>query len=283
VTFTADTLHDIRSVSKSVVSMLFGIARGDGAVPNLDTPVLEYFPELADLRTPERLQITVRNALTMTTGLHWDERTYPYTDRRNSEIAMEFAPDIYRHTLTQTIDTPPGTHFNYSGGDVALIGAIVARETKMPLETFARQRLFGPLGIAQFEWSKRGDIPRAQSGLRLTTPDLAKLGQLMLNGGRWNGVQIVPQDWVIESTSPHIAVEPDPECGTKYGYFWWLEAGCETQPHTPGFVGVGNGGQRLWVVPSRKLVVALTAGLYDDPRQRDMPTAVLAGVLAAVR
>jgi CubicO group peptidase (beta-lactamase class C family) len=91
---------------------------------------------------------------------------------------------------------------------------------------------------------------------------------------------------VDTSTNPHIDVDPpekrDPDCGTKYGYFWWLDAGCATQPRTPGFAGVGNGGQRLWVVPSRKLVVAMTAGLYDDPRQRDASTAVLTAVLGGV-
>ncbi len=92
VQFGPDTLHDIRSVTKSVVSMLFGIALTDGAIKSLDTPVLDYFPEYKDLHTPERMKIRLSDVLSMTSGLHWDERTYPYTDPRNSEIAMDLAP-----------------------------------------------------------------------------------------------------------------------------------------------------------------------------------------------
>ena len=282
VTFTADTLHDIRSVTKSVVSILFGVAYSEGAIKSLDAPVFDYFPELADLRTPERMKVRVRDVLTMTSGLHWDERTFPYTDARNSEIAMDIATDPYRYVLSQPLDSPPGTRFNYSGGDVALVAAIVTRATKTPIETYAQQKLFGPLGIARFEWSKGNGIPRAASGLRLTTRDMSSIGTMMLAGGRWGDRQIVPRDWVSASTSAHVHVEGDAECGTNYGYLWWIDAGCAATPRAPAFVGVGNGGQRIWVVPSRKLVVAMTAGLYNDPQQAEPPTAVLTGVLAAV-
>src|SRR5882672_7906493 len=89
VAFTPETLHDVRSVTKSVVSLLFGIGYSSGVIKSLDAPVLDYFPEYADLRTPERMKVRVRDVLTMTSGLHWDERTYPYSDVRNSEIAMD--------------------------------------------------------------------------------------------------------------------------------------------------------------------------------------------------
>jgi CubicO group peptidase (beta-lactamase class C family) len=279
VDFGPDTLHDIRSATKSVVSILFGIARDDGAIKSLDTPVLDYFPEYTDLRTPERMKIRVRDVLSMTSGLHWDERTYPYTDARNSEIAMDIAADPNRYVLSLPIDAPPGERFNYSGGDVGLVGAIVARATKTPLETFAAKRLFGPLSIEKFEWTRNADAPRAASGLRLTTRDMGKIGLLMLAGGQWNGKRIVSQAWVAESTTPQVAVEPDPKCGTKYGYLWWLFAGCQAQPPTPGFAAIGNGGQRIWVFPSRKLVIVSTAGLYNDPKQGEPPLAVLTGVL----
>jgi CubicO group peptidase (beta-lactamase class C family) len=282
VAFGADTLHDVRSVTKSVVSILFGIAYSDGAIKNLDAPVFDYFPELADLRTPDRMKVRVRDVLTMSSGLHWDERTYPYTDARNSEIAMDIAADPYRYVLSQTVDAPPGTRFNYSGGDVALVAAIVTRATGTPIETYAQRKLFGPLGIPRFEWSKGNGIPRAASGLRLTPRDMGKIGVMMLRGGRWGDVQVVPGDWVDTSTSVHIHVEGDPVCGTNYGYLWWLNGGCTSSPAAASFAGIGNGGQRIWVVPSRKLVVAVTAGLYNDPNQAEAATTLLAGVLAAV-
>ncbi len=283
VAFTPETLHDIRSATKSVVSILFGIALAEGAIKSLDTPVLDYFPEFTDLHTPERMKIRIRDVLSMTSGLHWDERTYPYSDVRNSEIAMDITDDPYRYVLSLAIDAPPGTRFNYSGGDVAVVAAIVARATKTPIETYARQKLFTPLGIARFEWSKSGSgIPRAASGLRLTTNDMAKIGTLMLNGGRWGSKQIVPASWVKEATTPHIDVEGDAKCGTKYGYLWWIGAGCAQTPPTPWFAAIGNGGQRIWVVPSRRLVIASTGGLYNDPKQAGPPLEVLTGILGGM-
>jgi CubicO group peptidase (beta-lactamase class C family) len=284
VAFTPETLHDVRSVTKSIVSLLFGIAYSNGAIKSLDTPVLDYFPEFADLRTPERMKIRIRDVLTMTSGLHWDERTYPYSDVRNSEIAMDLAGDPYRYVLSGSIDAAPGARFNYSGGDVAIVAAIVARSTRTPIETYARENLFTPLGIARFEWTKSGgnDIPRAASGLRLTTNDMARIGALMLDGGRWEGRQIVPESWVTAATTPHIDVEGDAKCGTKYGYLWWLGAGCAATPPAPWFAAFGNGGQRIWVIPSRKLVIASTGGLYNDPKQAEPSLEVLTGVLGGV-
>lgn len=273
VKFTPDTLHDVRSVTKSVVSMLFGIAVGDGLIRNLDTPVLEYFPEYADLHTPERMRITLRHLLTMSSGFRWDETTYPYSDPRNSEIAMDIADDPFRYVLSQEIVHAPGEGFLYSGGDVALIGEVIARAAGKSLDAYAQEKLFAPLGIT-FEWSKNGDMPRAASGLRLTPNDMAILGQIMANGGVWKEQQIVPAAWVTESTQPHARVS-EGACGTTYGYLWWLGAGCEATPPTPWIAGIGNGGQRIWMVPSRDLVVVITAGLYNDPAQRPVLDALL--------
>jgi CubicO group peptidase (beta-lactamase class C family) len=111
---------------------------------------------------------------------------------------------------------------------------------------------------------------------------MGKIGVMMLSGGRWGNAQVVPQSWVTTSTSQHIHVEGDPVCGTNYGYFWWLNGGCASSPAAPSFAGIGNGGQRIWVVPSRKLVVVTTAGLYNDPKQAEVATVLLSGVLAAV-
>jgi CubicO group peptidase (beta-lactamase class C family) len=281
VQFGPDTLHDVRSVTKSVVSMLFGIALTDGAIKSLDTPVLDYFPEYKDLHTPERMKIRLADVLSMTSGLHWDEHTYPYTDPRNSEIAMDMAEDPYRYVLSQPIDAAPGQRWMYSGGDVALVGEVVARASRTPLETYAQQMIFGPMQMAH-EWSKNRGIPRAASGLRLTPRDMAKLGVMMLNSGKWNEQQIVPAQWVTLSTSRHAQVEPDPQCGTAYGYLWWLGPGCASTPPTPWFAGIGNGGQRIWIVPSRDLVVVTTGGLYNNPQDRQSTTDVFVGVLLAV-
>lgn len=283
VTFDAASLHDARSITKGVVSMLVGIAIAEGKIKSLDDPTLSYFPEYPPLGTPERQRIRLRDLMSMTSGLKWDENTYPYTDARNSETAMDMAADRNRFVLEQEILSAPGERWQYSGGDVALMGAILARATGRPLEGYAREKLFAPMGITSWEWLKdnRG-VPYAASGLRLTTRDMGKLGQMMLAGGRWEGRQIVPADWAAASVTAHASVQPDPVCGTKYGYFWWLSAGCSPLGQTPWFAAIGNGGQRIYVVPSRDLVVITTAGLYNDPRQRQVAPGLFTAVLEAV-
>jgi CubicO group peptidase (beta-lactamase class C family) len=283
VTFTPATLHDARSMSKSMVSLLFGIAVSEGAIKSLDTPVLDYFPEYPALRTPERIKIRVRDLLSMTSGVAWDEDTYSYADPRNSETAMDLADDRFHWILTQKIIAPPGETWRYSGGDVALAAAILARATKTPLEVYAQKKLWGPLGITTAVWLKdpKG-VPYSASGVRMTLGDMGRIGQMVLDHGRWKGRQVVPAAWIAASTSSHAQVQPDPKCGTRYGYFWWLGAGCAATPPTPTIGAVGNGGQRIWIVPSRDLVVVSIAGNYNGPTQGKVANAILAGVLEAV-
>ena len=278
ITFGPETPHDLRSVSKSIVSLLFGIAMTDGKIASLDTPVLDYFPEYKDLQSPERRKIRLRDLLSMTSGLHWDEHSFSYIDPRNSETAMDNAPDRYRYILSQPIDAPPGTQWRYSGGDVALIAAVIARTTKMPLEQYAQQKLFAPLGIETFTWLKdEKGIPIAASGLRLMPRDMAKIGLLVLHHGRAdNGVQIVPESWIAEATAPHATVDTDDVCPTQYGYFWWLGPAC-----APPWIGaIGNGGQRIWIVPARDLVIVITAGLYN--KKQSSIAGLVNGIVAAV-
>jgi CubicO group peptidase (beta-lactamase class C family) len=282
VKFRPETIHDVRSVTKSIVSILFGIAQAQGAVKNIDTPALDYFPEYKDLWTLDRRKITLRHLLSMTSGLHWDENTYSYTDRRNSETAMDHAPDRLRYVLEQAIDSAPGTKFRYSGGDVALIGAVIGRATHMPLDQFAKRALFGPIGITHVEWLKDNKgVPYAASGLRLAPRDMVKIGQLMAHNGKDGARQIVPEAWVKASTTPQALVEKDESCGFHYGYFWWLVPHCEASKDPGWFSAIGNGGQRIFVVPERDLVIVVTAGLYNDPRQK-MIRQITQGVMAAI-
>jgi CubicO group peptidase (beta-lactamase class C family) len=284
IEFKPETLHDVRSVSKSVVSILFGIAMADGDIKGgLDTPVLDFFPEYKDLRTPQRMKITLRRVLSMTLGVRWDEDSFPYSDPRNSEIAMDMSPDRLRYVLEQDIAAEPGSTFRYSSGGVELAGAILARATKTPLKAYAQKKLFAPLGITAWDWtSDDKGVPYAASGLRLTPRDMVKIGRMMLAGGVWNGRQIVPKPWVETSTAKHAQVDPDPACGTRYGFYWWEGPGCAASPPAPWYAAIGNGGQRIWVVPSRDLIVVSTMGLYNTPSQRPMSTAVFTGVLGAV-
>jgi CubicO group peptidase (beta-lactamase class C family) len=284
VRFDSDTLHDLRSVSKSITSALFGIAMAAGAIRDIDAPVLSYFPEYKDLQTPERLRIRLRDVLSMTSGLEWDESSRPYGDPLNSETAMDAADDRYRYILSRPIVAPPGERFRYSGGDTMLLAAVIQQATKQRLSKYAEQVLFRPLGIERHEWIAYSDGTEiAASGLRLLPRDMAKFGLLYLQGGRWRGTQVVPESWVKASTSAQAKVSDRPFGFQSYGYQWWLGS-ARDDTHTPWIRAVGNGGQRIMLIPSRDLVMVMTAGMYNSPAQTDVTFEVLLdGVLPAVR
>lgn len=257
VTFGPEVLHDLRSVSKSVVGLLYGIALAEGKVPAVDTPLVDHFgyPDLA--AEPARRKILVRHALTMTLGLAWDE-SLPYSDPRNSEIAMELAQDRYRFILSQPIVAQPGSTWTYSGGSTALLAHLIARGSGLPLLDYAREKLFAPLGITDVVWTPgtNGEAAAA-SGLRLTARDLLRIGEMVRLGGRWHGRQVVPADWLEATFTRHVPSED----GLFYGYQWWLGLNPAGKPWMAGF---GNGGQRLVAIPHLGLVIVVYAGNYNQ-------------------
>lgn len=271
VKFDPATRHDLRSVSKSLTSLLVGLAIQRGKIGGIDEPMVKFFPEYADLDTPERRRITLRHLLTMSMGVAWDENI-PYSNPANSEIRMIMAPDGERFALEQPIVAPPGRVYNYNGGATALLGAVVRKTTGQPLDQFAREALLTPLGISDFEWiGIPGKGPAAASGARMRPRDMLKLGQLVLSKGQWNGREIVPAAWIAESTAPHIT-----GAGTFfYGYQWWLGRTWQAEREVKWVAGVGLGGQRIFIVPDLDLVVVTTAGMYRSALQAPVPLEVL--------
>lgn len=260
VAHQADTRHDVRSITKSIVALLYGMALADGKVPPLDAPVVAAFPTYADLAADAaRQRIRVADVLAMTMGLDWNE-DLPYSDPRNSEIAMERSADRYRYVLERPVVADPGTVWRYSGGATALLGRLISQGTGQSLDAFARSRLFNPLGIDDVEWvSGRNGEPAAASGLRLRAPDLARVGQLLLQRGQWEGRSIVPAEWVAASLTPRVQAFE----GMTFGYHWYL-----AQPREGGgmsTLAIGWGGQRLVVVPSLDLVYVIFMGNYRSP------------------
>lgn len=273
VVFDADTLHDLRSVSKSIVSLLYGIARAEGKAPPLDAPLVDQFPEYPELaEDPMRRRMTVAHALSMMLGTEWNERL-PYTDPRNSEVAMEQADDRYRFVLDRPMTAEPGTQWIYNGGATAVVGRLVAKGSGRTLLAYAEDKLFGPLGISEVEWVRGRDGEyAAASGLRLRPRDLAKIGQLVLNDGRWGEAQIVPADWLEQSFRTHARLER-----INYGYQWWLDP---KGPNGPRWIaGFGNGGQRLWINPGLDLVVVVTAGNYNRREAWKLPVAIITEIV----
>lgn len=278
VTFGPDVIHDLRSISKSVVSLLYGIALGDGKVPAPEQPVLDSFPEYAELASdPQRRRITVGHVLSMTMGTEWNEEI-PYTNPANSEIAMDRAADRYRYVLDRPMVAEPGKQWIYNGGASTLLARLIERSSGRELLDYARAKLFEPLGIVGSQWVKvPGGPAAAASGLRLVPRDLARIGELVLRQGRWGDRQVVPAAWLEESFKPRAKAD----AATNYGYQWWL--GTHFGSHLPWIGGFGNGGQRLFVTPSLDLVVAITAGNYNRSGQGNAPRAVSAMIMAALK
>jgi CubicO group peptidase (beta-lactamase class C family) len=281
VEFSADTLHDLRSVTKSVVGALVGIAHGDGSLPDLDAPLASFFPEQAKGLEGALAGRTLRHALTMSAGLSWDEMSHPYWDPRNDENGLWRSRDPLAFALSREPVAPPGTRFAYNGGLPTVLAAAVEKASGMPLDRFAQEKLFCPLGVKQVEWIQHGSgVFVAASGLRLTPRDMARFGQLMLDDGRFGGRQIVPADYARASLAPQVSIHDSLTEG--YGYLWWVaklppEAGGTDLP-----LAIGNGGQRIVVSKPARVVVVITAGAYDSPRQGEGPRTVFQGVLRAI-
>jgi CubicO group peptidase (beta-lactamase class C family) len=282
---TASDGDNLQSVTKSVVSALVGIALGDGKLKGLDQPVGEllarHLPKDAD---PRLARVTLEQLLTMTSGLAGDDPSLGGDPRISQRQGVSH--DWVAHILGRRLASSPGSSFAYSSATSQLLSAIVADAAGQSTLAFARARLFGPLGIATakapapvFVAHPSPATVRAYarapvawptdpqgyqlgfSGLKLPSRDLAKVGYLYLNGGRWDGRQVIPADYVAASTRPHSTPPPDGP-GESYGYQWWVTS----QARHPSFLAVGYGGQLIQVVPDLDLVVVITS---DANRNRN--------------
>jgi len=279
VTFDSDTLHNVKSVSKSVASLAVGIALDRGLIRSINEPIFRFFPELSDLRTPERERIQLLHALTMSMGLKWVE-AIPSNEDNNDEVRMHMAPDPCRYVLGLAATAPAGQEFFYNTGALTLMSAIVRKAVGRPLDEFAREALFAPLGITDFEWIRVKGDSDAGGGLRLRPRDMAKIGQLVLAGGRWNGRQIVSKAWIDASMTPRLeATGP-----YFYGYLWWLGRSLHDGREVHWTAALGRGGQSIRIVPELDLVVVVTAGYYQDysPRAFQVQSGVFRDVLRAI-
>ena len=248
-------LHTMQSVTKTVTSLIIGIAIGRGDFPSLDTPVMSFFKasEVANLDDRKR-HMTIRHLLTMTSGLDWNENL-PYVDPKNSAVAMEAAFDWVKFTIDRPMVQEPGSAFQYNSGATQLLSHIFLSATGMDIEEYAHAHLFGPLGIDRYYW-KRSPTGLADTGggLYLAARDLTKIGYLVLKNGVWDGKAIVPADWIRESTTPSVKVS-----GTdmQYGYKWWLIP-YAMKESSLAVCGVGFGGQYPIVMQDLNIVLVFT-------------------------
>jgi len=271
-------LHTMQSVSKTVTSVILGIAmtRGDFKA-NLSTPVLKYF-DTSKVRNIDarKRRITLKDVLTMTTGLAWNEDV-PYDDPHNDASAMEAADDWVQYVIDKPMATDPGALFNYSSGATELLAYIFQKETGQDIEAYAEQQLFAPLGI-KHHWKRSYlGVVDTEGGLFLGGADLAKVGYLYLHEGMWDGRQIVSREWVKQSLTPFVDTGWQ---GLKYGFKWWL------YPRKAGgqlvWMGIGFGGQRLMVFPGEQLIAVFTGWdiLHDPAFDAELANRLLPAVIA---
>jgi CubicO group peptidase (beta-lactamase class C family) len=266
--FDRDTLHCLASASKSITSILFGIAMDQGYVTDLDEKMFANFLEYAELSDAVKGEITLRQMLNMTTGLAWDETSYPFNDRRNDLNVMFFSPDPVRFMLEKPLVAKPGKAFIYNSGVTNLLGELLNRKTGTPLVEFARENLFAPLGITSYKWLIFPNAPQmalTSSALYLRPRDMAKIGQLYLQGGNWDGKQIVSAQWVQVSTAESVVeqINYSPAFqNTGYGYQWWR--GTFANGETKTIYAAGYGGQYIFIMPEIDTVIVFTGSYFFE-------------------
>ena len=289
IRFDRDSLHDVRSITKSVTSAVVGMAVADGAITTLDTPLVAFFPDYASRAAAGFDQVTLRHALTMTGGLDWNEADVPLTDPTNDDERMEASRDPAGLVFSRGLVTTPGSSWYYNGGLPLLLGMIVSRTAGLPFGAYARENLFEPLGFGPLEWAGPttwNGVPElvwegseAWSGsanpggeMWIRPRDLLKFGALYLGGGAWNGRQLLSADWVASSLTPSVwRTEGFLGHGRGvssrggYGYFWWYDEFSFPDGDLVVYSAGGNGGQRVWVIPALDVVAVHLTGNYNLP------------------
>jgi CubicO group peptidase (beta-lactamase class C family) len=271
-----NTLHDIRSISKSVVSACIDIAIQQHRIKSIDDPIFTYLPDYIKFKTPQNEKITIRHLLTMSSGIKWNENL-PIGEHTNNETQMERSINPVEYVLSQPMDTIPGAVWNYNGGGVQLLAEIIKSVSGDDIDIFAEKFLFKPLSIINYKWIKssksavlfhpgkifshRKSFTAAASGLRLTSRDLLKFGMLYLNNGRWDDEQILTESWVSETLKTQILRENNT---TIYGYSYLFWTYTETIDNKAIQIvsARGLGGQRIFMNKELKLIVVITAGNY---------------------
>jgi CubicO group peptidase (beta-lactamase class C family) len=246
--YNQDSQHMLYSCTKSVISALVGIAIEEGYIKGVDQPVSGFFPEaLLENSDTRKRGLTLEHLLTMRAGLEWDEGNPAYRSLYNTRDWVAFM-------LAKPLETEPGSAYNYCSGCTHVLSGVLHKATGMPTQEYAETRLFAPLGIQDYRWETDA-VGNAIGGwgLELTTRDMAKFGLLFLNGGVWEGQQVVPASWVEQSTGPGL-----PSDGNwLYAYQWWVN------PTEQMYAAQGLHGQKIYVLPAEQMVVVVTSGADD--------------------
>ena len=250
--FSSTSKHNIYSCTKSVVSALVGIAINQDYIEGLNQAVLDYFPQrtIAN-RDANKEAMTLEHLLTMTTGFRCQDS---YLYRWSGLNQMRESEDWVQFVLDLPMESEPGERFEYCNGASHLLSGIIHETTGMSASEYAEEYLFDPLGISDVDWSSSPQgISVGYSELKMHPQDMAKIGFLYLNEGRWDGEQIVPSEWVVSSTSQFISATLE----DGYGYQWWVD-------DSGMYLALGYRGQFIFVIPEKEMVVVFTSSLEDN-------------------
>jgi CubicO group peptidase (beta-lactamase class C family) len=266
--YRSEQTHDMRSASKTFAPLLVGIAHERGAKVNVDTPVYAQFPEYKNFADPDprKSKMTVRDLMTMTSGLACDDNDENSPGNEDVMQRQTGQPDWYKYTLDLPMARDPdGDHAVYCSAGINLLGGIVRNASHTWLPEFFYENVAKPLQIKTYHWNlmPNGD-GYAGGGLYLRPRDQLKLGQVYLNGGVWNGRQVVSKEWVERSTSRQSTFGKTLGADHDYGYGWHLYH-FEVADHSyRAYAAGGNGGQIVMVIPDLDLVVGFTGGAYGE-------------------
>jgi CubicO group peptidase (beta-lactamase class C family) len=247
--WTAEDLQQFASCTKSVSSLLVGIAIDQGFLEGVNVPLLDFFPEQADGAGQGWEELRLRHFLTMTMGLDWTDA------ERRHKPALDI--DRFADILGRNVVTPPGTTWHYADRNMSLLPGVLLAATGVAADRFAATHLFAPLGISSWSWDegRQGAHPDMVGSLKLQPRSMAKLGQLVLDEGSWQGRRVVSAEWIRESTRTHVE-ETDGADSLGYGFLWWQD---ET-PLGNMIMAMGTGSQNILVLPNPRIVIVTTAG-----------------------
>jgi CubicO group peptidase (beta-lactamase class C family) len=267
IEFGRNTRHNTHSATKSMVSALVGIAIDLGIITDEDRSIFNYLSPEYDIWNNEgREQITVKHCLMMASGLEWNEWDAQTTSSNNDMVRFNLSYDPIDYLLSKPLVSQPGSSFYYNGGTVDLLGVLVGHAALEDIQLFSSDHLFGPLGITNYNWAVLypSGMTCCHGDIHITPRDMAKIGQLFLNGGEWNGTCIISEEWVEKSTQNYI--DPGVTWADGYGYLWWLRNLTAQGRTYESFKAIGWGGQEIFVFRDMDMVVVFTGANYvSDP------------------
>ena len=279
--YQRSSLHTVYSITKSVSSALIGIAIDRGLIHAVEDTVLSFFPQYS-IQDPAKQKIQLNHLLTLTSGIAWDEKSYPYSDTRNTETEMVATNDWMKFVLERPIQSDPGTEWVYNTGSVHLLSGIIRQASGMYADVFAEQVLLQPLGIQSYEWNKdpQGNpcTGGTLQGLRLQSRDVAKFGYLFLNRGRWKDRQVVPETWVEESTRKHIDFDDD----GGFGYLWRTGSNTVNGKGFSHYFAAGYGGQTIHIVPELDMMMVFTCWGEEQDADIFLPMLMIYGSILEI-